>query len=183
MDASFKQTTDDLPFERVRSLTEVVHDHLRATILSGSLAPGDALRQEQIASELGVSRAPVREALMWLEKEGLILLRPRRGFVVASLDCDEIQDIFEIREMLEGYAGYLAAQQRTEEDVAALAELVESMAKITSSDPAAIAQWASLNRAFHARLFDASGRKHLCRMTFLLRDSVERYVRLDGAIL
>ena len=77
------------------SISEMVQQHLREGILSGVLRAGQALKQDEIATRLGVSRAPVREALNQLERDGLAILRPRRGYIVASLETNEIADIFD----------------------------------------------------------------------------------------
>ena len=83
------------------SAQQAAHNWLREMILSGELHAGQALRQEEIARRLGISRLPIREALNRLATEGLVELKPRRGFYVASLNIDEIEDIFEMRAMLE----------------------------------------------------------------------------------
>src|SRR6266436_3427762 len=100
----------------VKSIPEVVHAHLKTGILSGTFVPGQALKQEEIACRLGVSRAPVREALNQLERERLVVLRPRRCYLVASLDPTEVEEIFHIMMMLEEYAARLATQRRTAKD-------------------------------------------------------------------
>lgn len=166
----------------VRSVPEMVHDYLKDGILSGAFAPGQSLKQEEIASHLGVSRAPVREALNQLEREGLVVLRPRRGYVVASLETDEIESIFHIRMMLEEYAARLATQRRTPEDIATVKGLVDAMDQVLMDSPGNIAKWAALNREFHSAIHRATGQKHLCQVAGNLRDVVEQYVRLDAAI-
>jgi DNA-binding GntR family transcriptional regulator len=170
-----------LSIAQAKSLPDIVQDHLREEILSGRVGPGDPIRQEHLAARLGVSRAPVREALKALEGEGLIAFRPRRGYVVTALDPDEIEEIFEIRALLEERGGYLAAKYRTAEDIEAVGRLLEQMEAIKRPTPSGIVRWASLNREFHTRLFQSSGKEHLCHMTMVLRDTVERYVRLDAA--
>ncbi|MDZ4737003.1 MAG: GntR family transcriptional regulator [Rhodospirillaceae bacterium] len=166
---------------QAKSLPDIVYDHLREEILSGRIGPGEPIRQEHLAARLGVSRAPVREALKALEGEGLIIFRPRRGYLVTALDPDEIEEIFEIRALLEERGGTLAAKFRTQEDIEAVGDLLEQMEAIKRPTPASIARWAALNREFHTRLFQSSRKEHLCHMTMVLRDTVERYVRLDAA--
>lgn len=163
------------------SVVSYVHVELKERILSGALGPGDALLQERLADELKVSRAPVREALKLLEAEGLIIFRPRRGFIVTDLSAAEIEEIFDIRAMLEGRAGYLAAKKRSEVDIREVRALLDEMKRIKIRTSEDLAQWAKVNRDFHARIFASSGRQHLSRMTNMLRDTVERYVRVDAA--
>jgi DNA-binding GntR family transcriptional regulator len=164
------------------SVVAYVHSQLKERVLSGVLAPGDALRQEHIADEFNVSRAPVREALRAMEAEGLIVFRPRRGYIVSNLDADEIEEIFDIRAMLEGRAGRLAASKRTMRDVAEVTELLQRMNGIRIRTPENLAEWVLANRDFHERIFASSKRKHLCRMANTLRDAVERYVRVDASV-
>jgi DNA-binding GntR family transcriptional regulator len=135
-----------------------------------------------VAGELGVSRAPVREALNQLEREGLVTLRPRRGFVVASLETDEIEEIFKIRTLLEEHAARVATQRRSLKDVARVRELLRSMEKVVANNSTNIAKWAALNREFHATIYAASGVRRLSQITANLRDAVEHYVRLDAAV-
>ena len=168
--------------EVVKSIPYVVHAHIKEGILSGAFLPGEALKQEEIASRLGVSRAPVREALNQLERERLVVLRPRRGYVVSSLDLEEIEEIFQIRMMLEEYATRLATQRRTAKDIAAVKDLLNAMDRIPMDGRNNITKWAALNREFHAAIYTASGQGHLIWITGNLRDVVEQYVRLDAMI-
>lgn len=164
------------------SLPELAYRYLREGILSRRLDIGMPLRQEEIAAELGISRLPVREALRRLEVEGLVLLRPRRGYVVASLNADEIRELFDIRAMLEERAGFLATERRTDDDVEALSVLCARLAELVHDEMIDAAEFAVRNRDFHERLYATSGRNHLCRMLMTLRDSVERYARMGASM-
>ena len=166
---------------RATSVSEMVHQYLKDSILSGALMAGDAIRQDDIATRLDVSRAPVREALNQLEREGLVVLRPRRGYIVASLDPEEIEDIFGIRMVLEEHAGRVATERRTLADVVAAKKLVRAMDVIGAESSAEIAEWARLNREFHDTIYRASGVNRLRTIAANLRDTVEQYVRLDLA--
>src|SRR5690242_21954343 len=83
------------------SLSSAVAEKLREKIVQGDIQEGEQLRQDAIAQEFAVSRIPVREALRQLEAEGLITIVPHRGAVVSLLSCDEIEELFEIRAILE----------------------------------------------------------------------------------
>src|SRR5579864_4954403 len=108
-------------------LSEVLHQRVRLDILNGVLKRGQVLRQEELARRFHVSRVPLREAMSRLEAEGLIVLRPRRGYAVMSLDEADIIEIFDIRAVLEEHAAYVAALARTPEDVDAVAKLLQRM--------------------------------------------------------
>lgn len=169
--------------EQPPSLSEIAYTYLREEILSRKLDFGAPLRQEQIAEDLKISRLPVREALSRLEVEGLITLRPRRGYVVASLKRDEIEEIFDTRAILEERAGYIATQKRTHVDIAEVSELLNGLEQLARQSPVDISAFGSQNQAFHDRLFATSGRRQLCRLMAILRDNVERYVRISASLV
>lgn len=92
---------------KIKNLTsarEKVYEHIKSSILSGRLHPGEKLKEEFLAETLGVSRTPVREALHKLESEGLIKPRKKRGFIVSKDSKEEVEELFELRSILEGYA-------------------------------------------------------------------------------
>lgn len=154
---------------------------LRRMIFSGELAADQPLRQDELAEILGTSRHPVREALGRLSGEGLVTFRARRGYIVAALAPEEVSEIFETRAVLEEHGGYLAAAARTPDDVASVREILMKMKPLRRNTPHEMAIWSELNREFHARLFAASKRRHLCRIIGTLRDTVESYIRLTVA--
>lgn len=166
----------------VPTMPDVAYAWLRDRILGGAMEEGQALRQETLAAALGVSRVPLREALRRLEVEGLVVQRPRRGYVVASLDPDEIEEIFDLRRMLEERAGFLATRRRADRDVAELEELLHRMDGMVIASAADIDRFAERNRAFHDRLFQPCGRVHLLRMMVVLRNNVERYIRVGALV-
>ena len=177
--ASSIRFADALPSAPPSSLPDYVADRLRAAILGGHIAAGTPLRQEDIAQQLGASRPPVREALRLLEGEGLVALSPRRGYIVASLSVAEVAEIFDIRERLEEHAAELAADRRTRKDVTDVGALLTEMEAL---DERELGRFASANHAFHARIFQVANRPRLLRMMLSLRETVERYVRLGGAL-
>ncbi len=170
------------PAAHVPSLAEIAYQQVRDAILSGTFAAGQPLGQEEIASRIGTSRVPLREALQRLEAEGLVVLRPRRGYIVTSLDPDEIRDIFDIRMLLEERAGYLATLSVTPQDVAEVERLLHAMDGMSVTNAGEAARFAERNRAFHERLYAGSGRAHLCRLMAVLRTNVERYIRIGARI-
>lgn len=172
----------DTPAMHLPSLSEIAYQQVRDAILSGALAAGQPLGQVDIATKIGTSRVPLREALQRLEVEGLVALRPRRGYVVTSLDPGDITDIFDIRMILEERAGYLATLRATPEDVTAVEELLHAMDGISVTNADETALFAERNRAFHDRLYACSGRKQLCRLMATLRTNVERYIRIGARI-
>jgi DNA-binding GntR family transcriptional regulator len=159
------------------SAQQAAHARLREMIFSGALQAGQALRQEEIARLLGLSRLPVREALNRLATEGLVELKPRRGYFVVSLKRDEIEDIFDMRAMLEARAGQLAAERTTTDDADAVDRLVDALDTAIECN-AAFDHYARLNEQFHERLYQSCNRKHLRRQIGMLRDAVAPLIRI-----
>jgi DNA-binding GntR family transcriptional regulator len=166
--------------EEPRPLPDIIYQWLRAGILAGQLIPGSEIRQEMLARRFGTSRVPIREALSRLQAEGLITLRPRRGFAVTSLDHDEIVEIFELRTVVEEHAMRIATRERTETDVGEVAALVELMESLDASAPHYLLEWSSTNRLFHTRLIECAHRKRLSEVALNLRDAIEPYIRIEA---
>ena len=126
-------------------------------IESGDLAPGTRLRETELAERFGVSRTPIREGLKQLEAQGLARHEPNRGMVIPVLDNDEINELYVIREVLEGTAARLAAQHATEAEIALLQDMVAADQERLDDVEALIAS----NRGFHRRLTLASHNRYL----------------------
>lgn len=160
-----------------QSLPDLAYEKLREAIFDGTLKAGSPLRQDDIAMRLNVSRLPIREALRRLESEGLVLLRPRRGYVVASLDLDEINDVLDLQATLEARAGHSATRAKSDTVLRELEACLAKLDEVTSHAPVDVDAFAALNLQFHDILLESSGRPFLCRMLRLLRSNAERYAR------
>ena len=99
-------------------LVDEVYERLRDAIASGRILPETRLLQQQLATTLGVSRTPLREALLRLEREGFLYTLPRRGMFVRRLTAEEIVELYQLREALEPFAARLACEAATASDVA-----------------------------------------------------------------
>ena len=169
------------PVEVPRPLPDVVYHWLREQILIGELLPGTEIRQEVLARQFGTSRIPIREALSRLQAEGLIILRPRRGFAVTSLNQSEIIEIFELRMAVEEHAMRIATKERTPTDVSEVEALVEAMeAPAEAPSLRYLQQWMSTNRHFHTRLIECAHRKRVSEVALNLRDAIEPYMRIEA---
>lgn len=109
----------------VYSLRAKVLYHIRNDILNGIYKPGETLIEKKLCENLGVSRTPVREAIMQLELEGLVQSIPNKGVIVKGISKKDIEDIYAIRVMIEGFAAKLAAEKITKEDLTELKEIVD----------------------------------------------------------
>lgn len=151
---------------------ELVLETLREAILNGILSPGARLRQEDLAAAFQTSRIPVREALRALEYEGLARSEPHRGFAVTALDADEIEEIYDLRIVLESHAVRLAIPLLTEDDFAELQALYDQMENSEDSDLKL-----AKREQFYLRLFDATARPRLVGLIERLRQEVARSLR------
>jgi DNA-binding GntR family transcriptional regulator len=117
------------PLENIPQLTveALVLDRLREAILRGYFPAGSQLNQVKVAAQFGVSRGPVRAAINNLEKENLVRNIPRRGTFVTSLDKKTIQDLYNVRAILEGYAVRLAVERCTPEDADKVIQLIQEI--------------------------------------------------------
>ena len=158
------------------SVREKVYDHLKAAVLSSRLNPGERLTEEHLAEELGVSRTPVREALHKLESEGLIKPLETRGFVVSRDTRDEVEELFEIRSILEGYALRVVCEKISEdvfEELQGFVEKAEEALKKRRIDE--VFKW---NTKFHDALHGLiSEKRRLHRQMVNMRKYVLRYRR------
>ena len=107
------------------SVREKTYEYLKSNIFSGRFIPGERLAEEHLAEELGVSRTPVREALHKLEQDGLIEPLESRGFCIPRDSAEEIEDLFELRAVLEGYTLKIICGRISEEQIATLDGLVD----------------------------------------------------------
>jgi DNA-binding GntR family transcriptional regulator len=149
---------EELPSHR--QLRKLVADQIRTAIFDGRFKPGEWLRQERVAQELGVSQMPVREALKELASEGLIEHVPYRGARVVALSLEDIEDLYEHRAFLESRAAELAAENITAGEIA---ELKTMLVEMESLPPEGIAQYRKVNRNFHEKIFHISQREYMIR--------------------
>lgn len=151
---------------------DLVLNSMREAILTAALPPGTRLRQEKLAELFGTSRIPVREALRALEYEGLVSSLPRRGFTVTELDADDIEEVYDLRILLESHAVRLAVPLITDEDLHILEELYARMVAAGSGDE----QLAARER-FYSRLYSITGRPRLVGQISRLRQEIARSLR------
>lgn len=148
---------------------------LRRRILSGRYHDDQFIRQEVIAQELGVSRIPVREALAQLESEGLVIRVKYRGALVPKLSIEEIEEIYELRSMLEPYLLRHSIMNITPDQIAHLRDIVERSRGTTE-----ISDWAGMNVDFHRSLFEVA-RKPLALQTLdNLLTRADRYLKMQS---
>jgi DNA-binding GntR family transcriptional regulator len=159
--------------------SELVYRRLKDQIISGDLAPASRLIELSIAADFGVSRTPVREALKRLAAENLVLADPARGMIVHAPDAGEIEDVFVVREALDGLAARLAAHRITPSELSRLRLIVDTMRHAIQTDRRE--QIVIANQRFHDVIYSAAGNAMLARVASDLRDFVRRFSTLPFA--
>jgi DNA-binding GntR family transcriptional regulator len=148
-------------------------DGLRRAIVAGALRPGQRVGQEDVAERLGVSIAPVREALRILEQEGQVTYLPRRGYFVTTLRIEDLEEIYELRRLLEERAARRALPTLDDDAL----ERIELAARdcVDAAEAGDVVRELEANRRFHFAMLDAPGQAHTMRVIRLLWDSTEAY--------
>jgi DNA-binding GntR family transcriptional regulator len=160
-------------FAKRTSLREHVADALRAAIVSGDMTPGEVYSAPTLAERFGVSATPVREAMLDLAKQGLIEVIPNKGFQVTRIKDSELDEITEIRLLLEPPAAAKAAQRATPADVAELTALAHEV--VDAARDGDLIKHVEADRAFHGRLLEMGGNHRLVQIVYDLRDRTRLY--------
>lgn len=159
--------------QRHKPLRDLVYDELKMKIMTGLIAPGTRMMEVELAEEMGVSRTPVREAIRKLEKEGMISIEPRRGAYASSLSNQDMVDILEVRQTMEGLAADLATIRFTEEQKNELLEVSQAFNQAVEKGD--MEQMISLDTLFHHLIVQGTGNKLLAVMVGQLQDMVLRF--------
>ena len=163
------------PAELFETKSDYAYRQVRDRILSGELQPGAVLQQRDLASRIGISTTPLREALRRLKSEGLVELDAHRDARIAPLRAEEARDLLELRKSLDPLAAGLAAQRRTNSDIQAIRAAHESLEPLPTHP--AIGQLVA-HRNFHAAIYRASHNDLLIEALEGLWDKADRYRRL-----
>lgn len=157
----------------VTTLRDEIYIALKKSIIRGNLARGKRVFIDQISREINVSRTPVREAILKLEQEGLMKKMPNGGFIVNQFSERDIKEIFGIRSVLEGYAGWLAVANMDESHIASLEKIILQSEKYLEQGN--IDELSKINDKFHDKINKCSGSGRLYRMIQELRDYIMIY--------
>jgi len=160
-------------FEKPTTLATEIARHLREAIIKGELVPGERLNESRLTRELALSRSPVREAIRILEAEGLLTLEPHRGARVRPLSDRDLEEIFDVRLMIESHALRRDPHRVTPEAIAPLRRAVEdARAALAVGD---VERWHQTSLRFHDGLVALASNRHLTRLHEELKTSVRRY--------
>lgn len=147
---------------------DLAYAKLHQAIRDGIYAPGDRLRETEIADRLTLSRTPIREALRRLEADAIVQHRPRLGAVIRTLDHGEVVELYEMRVVLEGTAAEMAAKHAAEAEIDELEDLNTAIAASVSNPPKA----AALNQSFHRNIYLATRNRFLLESARALNNAL-----------
>lgn len=164
---------NNINFDRVKPIRDVVYEYLRTAIINGLIKPGERLVEKEYAEKFNISRTPVREALRKLEIEGLVENIPRKGDIVKGIDLNDMLEIFAIRQALEPLIVKTAMENITPEALVKLQETVDQMTSSAHNDDTT----AVLNafQAFHEILINVSNMPRLSAIISQLKDYLGRF--------
>ncbi|GAA5064703.1 GntR family transcriptional regulator [Thermocatellispora tengchongensis] len=151
-------------------ISDRVYELLRQAIVEGDLAPNDRVVESEIARRLGVSQAPVREAVKQLAREGLLVHVPRRGNFVVEISAQDAEHARQVREPLERLAATMAAERITDEQLGELGELVDQMHRAVAVND--VGKFRDADIAFHTRVVQIAGNPFLTRMWEVLEPNL-----------
>lgn len=182
MRADMRITMSDSGKEMLQhsKLPDLVLDKLMEWIMEGKLLMGDKLNTEELASQLGVSRMPIREALSNLEKKGLAESVPYAGTRLVILTRDDVRQIYIARKALEPEAARYACEKITDEEIKELEKIHEDYQRIVRKDELDAVEVYQQNRLYHFSIYKVSGLNRICSMIESLWDSLSFFKLIYG---
>lgn len=160
-----------------KTRTQLVVETLREKILNGEIKAGQPLRQAALADELNVSRIPVREALLQLEAEGLVAFEPHKGATATELNVDQVDELFELRAMLESELLAASLPHISDEKLQEATDILEKLDRALGKENAANT-WSELNSAYHNCLYSGAERPQTQDLVNTLNKNADRYIRM-----
>jgi len=171
---------DNKPVLNIKSLKEQVYEYLREQMRVGEILPGSVIDMEETSKKLGVSKTPLRDALLLLEMEGFVSILPRRKVIVNSLSLQDIKNYYEIIGALESEALLLALDNLKEPDVQYMEELNAAMKDAIDRDNFDLYYEKNLN--FHNVFLDRSGNENLKKIVNTLKKRLYDFPRQKGFV-
>lgn len=164
-----------------RTLRSWVYETLRERIIAGELAPGEALVEAQLAQDMGISRSPIREALRQLGQDGLVVTQPNSATIVSTMDEFDIDQVFEIRDLLESCLIAHAAIARTDAELAECATILAQMPGVAETED--VRRYAELDVQFHSALWKMAKRPMVTETLLPIANQARRYLSLSSRTL
>jgi DNA-binding GntR family transcriptional regulator len=155
------------------SVRERIYEAIRDTITYGEVLPGERLTEKELSEKFKASRSTIRECLRQLESEGLLAFEPHKGFRVSKLSTRQVEEIYNLRWLLESYATRLTAEKATPAQVTQLGKLQEGCRKAAAKGD--LKDWLKYNNAFHLFFYDNCGNQNLKLLLDTLKRRIYRY--------
>jgi DNA-binding GntR family transcriptional regulator len=168
------------PILNIKSLKEQVYDYLREQLRSGEIRPGSAINLDETSRKLGVSRTPLRDALLQLESEGFVTIYPRRGIVVNSLSLRDIRNYYQIIGALESTALIASFDKIGEAEIRTMEETIETMKRAIEADDFDL--YYEKNLALHEVYLTPCGNENLVRIVRTLKRRLYDFPRQKGFV-
>ncbi len=162
-----------LKIEGYELLSQKVYRALKTEIIKGSLKPGTKLLEGKIAKQMKVSRTPIREALRELAAEGFVKISPNQGVVVSNASIEDVQEVLQIRGVLEGLAARLATKIISEEEIKELEKYQKQMEYYTKKND--VLAFSEMDAEFHELILNVCGNNRLIQIRKNLSDQAHRY--------
>jgi DNA-binding GntR family transcriptional regulator len=164
-----------IDFTDLAPLRDRIAASIRNAVIDGRLLPGSRLTEQDLVSMLGVSRTPLREALLMLDSEGFVNVLPRKGAVVSDITKEDVEEIYGAKSILETAAAKMACEKITFEAIEMLTELTNEMEAAINNERKDYRTLLNLNSEFHQLLSDAGGNKRISQFIRNLRSQTLRY--------
>jgi DNA-binding GntR family transcriptional regulator len=164
----------------VKSLKEQIYEYLRDQMQKGEIRPGSIINMDETSKKLGISKTPLRDALLQLEMEGFVSVLPRRGVVVNLLTLQDIREYYEIIGSLESTALLCAFEKITKEDVHALQSLNDEMEEAIQQDNFNL--YYKMNLIFHNAFLNMCGNSNLVKIVNNLKKRLYDFPRQEGFV-
>ncbi len=158
---------------RIESISDNVRKYLADCIFKGEFCPGQQIKEQEVASQLGISRPPVREALKLLEGDGLIVRKPNYGAFVTRITKKDAWEIYSLKSVLYGLATELAFPRITKNDIQKWEVLVSEMDRCVGDDPPNILTYQHLHQKFHDLMIDIADHGRLKKFAEMLHNQVK----------
>ena len=160
---------------RIESLVDLAKRHIQLWIIQGEYQPGQRLKEEEISARLDISRPPVREAFKFLEAEGLVMRKPRRGVFVSEMTAKDVWEAYTLKAALYEMAAELALGNMTDLQVAELESLVEKMEACVNAEPVNLLGYQDHHQEFHDQIMLISGNQRLKKISASIHLQVCRF--------
>lgn len=159
-----------IPISRAKSLKEQAYDKLKELIITGALEPGELQNEKRLAEALGVSRTPVREALLELSREGMVTFVQGKGVEICKFTIQQIREVFEIRRIIEGYIIKKIATRLSETDIREIDKNIRNQEKmLLETDRLAFIEY---DKQFHLYMAARIGNRQIESILDNLRDQM-----------